>query len=188
MNKSIYSIRFVTALLVIMGLGITGCAELGWQRPVQPTSTQDVDLVSESYAAADSLFDQAPYLREDSQPLITASFVDVNDLKNSSSLGRIIAEQISSRFSQQGFTMIEMKLRNEVFIQERAGEFVLSRSVKDISQAHDAAAVVAGTYAVGRRSVYVSARLIRAADNLILAAVDYNLPLGPDTRALLANH
>jgi hypothetical protein len=52
---------------------------------------------------------------------------------------------------------------------------------------HNAAAVIAGTYAVGRNNVYVSARLIRAADNLIIASHDYALPLGPDTKALLAS-
>jgi TolB-like protein len=99
----------------------------------------------------------------------------------------MIAEQIASRFAQQGFTMIEVKLRNNLFIKENAGEFVLSRSVKDISEDHNVAAVIAGTYVVGRRSIYVNARLIRAADSLILAAYDYSLPLGPDTRALLAS-
>ena len=45
--------------------------------------------------------------------------------------------------------------------------------------------MIAGTYAVARQSVYVTARLIRATDNLVLAAYDYVLPLGPDARALV---
>jgi TolB-like protein len=77
--------------------------------------------------------------------------------------------------------MIEMKMRNNVYIKQNGGEFVLSRTVRDLSRAQNAAAVVAGTYAIGRNTVYVNARLIRAADNLILASHDYTLPLGPDT-------
>jgi len=46
--------------------------------------------------------------------------------------------------------------------------------------------VIAGTYAVGRQSVFVNARLIRATDNLVLASYDYVLPLGPDAKALIA--
>jgi hypothetical protein len=64
---------------------------------------------------------------------------------------------------------------------------MLSREVQNLSRLHNAAAVIAGTYAVGRNNVYVSARLIRAADNLIIASHDYALPLGPDTKALLAS-
>jgi TolB-like protein len=173
-----------SALLASLILGMVGCAV-----PYEPSRSaiQDEDLVTNSYKAADALLNQAPWLKENRQPLITATFVNVNALENSSALGRMIAEQVASRFAQQGFTMIEMKLRNNIFIKEGAGEFVLSRSVRDLSKTHNASAVVAGTYAAGRNSVYVSARLIRATDNLIVAAYDYSLPLGPDTKALLAS-
>ncbi|MFO1352369.1 MAG: FlgO family outer membrane protein [Gammaproteobacteria bacterium] len=147
----------------------------------------DSDLVSQSYSAADALVEQAPWLKDNRQPLLTATFVDINALENSSALGRIVAEQVSSRFAQKGFTMIEMKLRTNIFIKNNGGEFALSREVRSLSQVHNAVAVIAGTYAVGRNSVYVNARLIRAADNLILASYDYSLPIGPDTRALLAS-
>jgi TolB-like protein len=182
--KSIHIVSLCTALLTSLGSGISGCA-LPYEPP-RPT-IQDEDLVTASYRAADALSDQTPWLKESHQPLLTATFVNVNALEDSSGLGRIIAEQVASRFAQQGFTMIEMKLRSSVFIKEGAGEFVLSRSVRDISRTHNAAAVVAGTYAVGRYSVYVSARLIRATDSVILASYDYNLPLGPNTKALLAS-
>ena len=179
------------ALVLAIGLVAGGCAERGynlgfdnWYSP--PPPTPDADLVMASYQAADNMLEQAPWLKQSHQPLLTATFVNVNSLENSSGLGRIIAEQVASRFAQKGFTMIELKLRNDIFVKQEAGEFVLSRSVQDISRYHNVAAVVAGTYAVGRNSVYVSARLIRAADSLILAGYDYSLPLGPDTKALLA--
>ena len=82
--------------------------------------------------------------------------------------------------------MVEIKMRNNIFIKEGAGEFALSRSIREISQSHNAAAVIVGTYAVARQSVFVQARLIRAIDNLILSSYDYILPLGPDAKALLA--
>jgi len=180
--------KHLSRLAVLLAfLASTGCAEWGWAPAPRSMGTPDADIVGVSYEAADNLLAQAPWLRSDRQPLLTATFVNVNSLENSSGLGRIIAEQVASRFAQQGFTVIEMKLRNNIFIKENAGEFMLSRSVQDISRSHNAAAVIVGTYAVGRRSVYVNARLIRANDSLILAAYDYSLPLGPDTKALLAS-
>jgi len=81
--------------------------------------------------------------------------------------------------------VIELLLRNNVYIKSREGEFLLSRQVKNLVLEHDASAVLTGTYAVGSKHVYVTAKLIRTADNVVLAAYDYNLPLGPDTKKLL---
>jgi TolB-like protein len=169
-------------LLGSLCVGAIGCAS----RSTNQTNDPSADLIEKSYQAAEALLAQVPWLKDQRRPLLTATFVNINSLENSSGLGRMIAEQVSSRFAQEGFTVIEMKLRGNIFVKENAGEFVLSRSISDISQDHDVAAVIAGTYAVGRQSIYVNARLIRAADSLVLAAYDYSLPVGPDTRALLA--
>ena len=85
-----------------------------------------------------------------------ASFVNVNNLEESSSFGRIIAEQITSRFTQLGHKVIELKLRqNSIFIKEGQGEFILSRDVHELSKTYNASAVVVGTYADGGDRLYV---------------------------------
>jgi TolB-like protein len=179
------SLRGAATLLVAFSLGVLGCASSSDDVPVRPI-IQDANLVDANYKAADSLLTRAPWLRERRDPLLAATFVDINNLEMSSGLGRVIGEQLGSKFAQQGFTVVEIKMRNNIFVKEGLGEFALSRSIKEISQSHNAAAVIAGTYAVARQSVFVQARLIRATDNLILASYDYVLPLGPDAKALLA--
>ncbi|MDX1605297.1 MAG: FlgO family outer membrane protein [Candidatus Competibacterales bacterium] len=178
--------KSLIAMLGVLVL-LAGCASNGESDAPTFQPVRDDDLVSRSYEAAEALLAQVPWIRDNRQPLLTGTFVNINSLENSSALGRIVAEQISSRFAQDGFTMVEMKLRQNVFIQQNGGEFVLSREVRNLSRVHNAQAVIAGTYAVGRRNVYVTARLIRAADNLVLAAYDYSMPLGPDAKALLAS-
>jgi TolB-like protein len=177
-------IRLLTILCVFVL--IAGCAGTG-SNTADSRRQHDKDLVGESYYSADALLSQVPWLKENRQPLLTGTFVNINSLEDSSALGRIVADQISSRFAQQGFTMVELRLRRNVFIKTNAGEFMLSREVRKLSRLHNAAAVIAGTYAVGRNNVYVSARLIRDADNLIIASYDYDLPLGPDTKALMVS-
>ncbi|HOB61800.1 MAG TPA: FlgO family outer membrane protein [Candidatus Competibacteraceae bacterium] len=178
-------LRVGVLCLSTLGLGILGCASTADDTPVrQPV--QDANLVSANYGAADALLARASWLKERREPLLAATFVDINNLEMSSGLGRVIGEQVGSRFAQEGFTVVEIKMRNNIFVKEGAGEFMLSRSVKEISQSQNAAAVIAGTYAVGRQSVFVNARLIRATDSLVLASYDYVLPLGPDAKALLA--
>ena len=183
MNKSLY-LRLLTLLCV--AVLIAGCASKSASN-ADTRRPKDKDLVAQSYDSADALLSQVPWLKENRQPLLTGTFVNVNSLEDSSALGRIVAEQTSSRFAQQGFTMVELKLRRNVFIKAQGGEFMLSREVRNLSRLHNAAAVITGTYAVGRRNVYVNAQLVRAADHLIIASHDYSLPLGPDTKALLAS-
>jgi TolB-like protein len=184
MNWKIMSLRGVVTLFLAFCLGILGCASD--DVPVR-SIIQDANLVEANYGAADALLARTPWLKERREPLLAATFVDINNLETSSALGRVIGEQLGSRFAQEGFTVIQITMRNNIFVAEGTGELMLSRSVKEISQSHNAAAVIAGTYAVARQSVYVNARLIRATDNLVLAAYDYVLPLGPDARALVAS-
>ncbi len=182
MNKRLLS----TALVASLALFGTGCATWNNDAPKR-ADYADADIVSENHKAADALVAGAPYLQTGA-PILTGTFVNVNGMEQSSAFGRITAEQVGSRFAQKGYSVIEMKMRNNVYIQEGGGEFVLSREVRELAQTHNAHAVIAGTYAVGREGVYVSARLVRVADSRILSSYDYRLPMGPDTRALIASN
>lgn len=168
-------------------LGLLAVAASGCSRNVKDTS-----LVDASYDAADEIIDQ---IQDDKllsfdlstyKPIIVASFVDIDNVQHSSRLGRMMAEQVGSRFAQHGYQVIEMKLRtNSVFIEKERGELILSRELRDISQEHDAQAVIVGTYAAASQVVYVTVKAIRTSDGIIMASYDYSLPLGPDTKSML---
>ena len=117
--------------------------------------------------------------------LIVTSFADIDNLKNSSTFGRIIAQQVGSGFASRGHPVIELLLRDTVYIGVKEGEFLLSRALKDLSNEHDAQGVIVGTYAIGSNNVFVTTKLIRASDSLVLASEDFVLPLGPDARKLV---
>ncbi|MCK5720333.1 MAG: hypothetical protein KAH84_10360 [Thiomargarita sp.] len=158
--------------------------------------TKDRDLVSSSYRAADKLLsgvkDFYSFLHPrrngvySAKPILVASFVNINNLQQSSTFGLIVAEQIGSRFAQRGYKIIELKLRTDsIFVQQQTGELLLSRELQAISLQHDAYAVIVGTYAAGKEIVYVTAKLVRTKDNVILNSYDYSLPLGPNTKQML---
>ncbi|RMD70943.1 MAG: hypothetical protein D6819_02990 [Gammaproteobacteria bacterium] len=146
---------------------------------------EDADLMAANYQAADKLLENAKVPLSRERNLVVATFVNIDDLEDSSTLGRLIAEHLASRLVQKGYRVVELKLRNNIFIKQRAGEFMLSRSVQDVSTAHDAQAVVAGTYAIARNQVFVNARIIQPEDSTIIASYDYVLPLGKNLRALV---
>lgn len=144
------------------------------------------DIVANSYQAAERLVGAShqPIARD--KTVLVASLVNVSNLERSSDFGRIVSEQISSRLTQMGYQMREMKFRSSFLVKSGTGELILSRKLKEISQEHDAQAVITGVYAVAKKSVYVTLRLIRAADGRVISAYDYVLPMDADMASLLA--
>ncbi|OHB82570.1 MAG: hypothetical protein A2Z38_08610 [Planctomycetes bacterium RBG_19FT_COMBO_48_8] len=138
-----------------------------------------------NYKAADALLNAIrPKLSKDS-PILVASFVNIDALDESSTFGRVTAEQFASRFKQRNYTTIEMKLRTNVFIREGSGELLLSREVAEISSKHRAQAVVVGTYAVASKRVYLTARVINVSDGRVLSSYDYDIPITSDVFKML---
>ena len=72
-----------------------------------------------------------------------------------------------------------------MYVSQSQGEFLLSREVGQISSEHNAPVVLVGTYAVGDRNIFVTAKLIRTADGVIIASHDYAVPYTQEARALL---
>lgn len=188
MMKSIQRLCFAGLLALLM----SGCSQLLFDH-----AFLDRDLVRTSYKSVDMLLKgvkTVPALRPNPKrngvyinpPILVASFVNIDNVQKSSTFGRVIAEQMASRLSQKGYKVIEMKMRSDsIFIQEQTGELMLSRELRQISHKHNAYAVLVGTYGASKYVVYLTAKLIRTKDNVILNAYDYSLPVGPDTRKML---
>jgi len=153
----------------VHGVGTTpGNTGMGFGEP---------DLVKISYAIADRLIKDVSVPIDTKNPILISSLVDINNIEKSSGLGRIMSEQIGSRFAQQGFSIIELKLRESLYVKKQGGEFLLSRSVQDISKSHNAQAMLVGTYAQGRDTVYISTRILNAEKGKIISSYDFSIPL-----------
>ena len=183
--KALATLGTITGLVVVALA--TGCADTytgdSVTRARQPAI--DSDIVATSYMAAERLLNGSRQPMDKEKPILVASLVNVANLPQSSNLGRIISEQIASRLTQLGYQTREMKFRGSFLIRSGQGEFILSRALLDISRKQEAQAVIAGVYAVAKTGVYLTLRLIRAEDSVVVASYDYVLPLGPDTMAML---
>ncbi|MFO7985615.1 MAG: FlgO family outer membrane protein [Desulfatiglandaceae bacterium] len=144
-------------------------------------------VLESSYTAADRLAGVLLNKHFSMQtPILAASFVNIDNLSESSTFGRIISTQLSTRLTQHGFNIIEIKLRQEsVFIKEGKGEFMLSRELKDLSDSREIRAVLVGTYAVSEYFIFVSARIVRTKDSSVLAGYDYEVPNDTVTKSIL---
>ena len=178
-----------TALALLLAVGataLTGCAGYYYGENYGPTLGSMVrgSLVQASHGAADRLLQDVAL--DPRQPVLVGTLVNVDRLDESSRFGRIVSEQIAGRMTQRGMRVVELKLRDSVAMRSELGELLLSRELREVSQAHHAQAVLVGTYAVSARQVYVSLKLVLPEGNAVVAAHDYAVPLDDDVRSLLA--
>jgi TolB-like protein len=170
------------AVMSIALLLLAGCGTLG--NANNPPAEPEPDLSELVHAAAEQMIASNPELTRYS-PMIAATFVSIDNLSQSSTLGRISSEIMASALSRQGMEVREVKMRDSMFIEESVGELILSRQVQRLSAQHNARSILMGTYAQGQDYVYVSARVVRAGDAMVLGSADFRLPLNNNTRSLL---
>jgi TolB-like protein len=142
-------------------------------------------LVSVSYKAGDALLAQLGGKLEQDKPLIMATIVNIDALEQSSTLGRLLSEQISTRLVQGGVKMVEMKLRNNVYLKRNQGELMLTREIGEVALAHHAQAIVVGSYADSKELVFVNIKVIQPNTNYVLAGYDFVLHKDGTLRSML---
>jgi TolB-like protein len=146
----------------------------------------DADLIATTYCAVDTLLEKA---REDlggCQKIVTTTFVDLNDMQQTSPFGRLSGELAAARLSHHGLAAVNLNIRNDsVSIIEREGQFLLSRDIEELAAKHCADAALVGTFTESDETVIVSQRLINIHDSTIIGAIDYEIPKGPKLRSLL---
>ena len=172
-----------------------GCSEV-----VQPVITPRPLTVNEAYEqlprdtftithgsyAAQMLLNKTNGAIKKDVPLIIASFVDSNDLNYTTNLGRLLAEQFSTQFINNGYKVVELLLRNNLYITTKGGEFLLSREIKDLSlKQHNAQAALVGTYVTGVNQVFINAKIVDISTNIIISALDFAIPLDPNVIRML---
>lgn len=160
---------------------LAGCSTLG--NNAQPQEPKP-DLSELAHQAAQQMVANNPDLTRYS-PMIAATFVSIDNLTQSSTFGRISSEIMASALAQQGMQVREVKMRDSMFIEESVGELILSRQVQRLSSQHNARSILMGTYAQGQDALYVSARVVRAGDAMVLGSADFQLPLDNNMRSLL---
>jgi len=107
---------------------------------------KQADLVGVNYGAVDCLMWKARQWVPGNARILCATFVDNDDLTQASTFGRVLGELCSSRLAQRGHTVANMKVRRNVVIRPRDGEFFLSRDWQELGQIHNAQYILVGTY------------------------------------------
>ncbi len=148
--------------------------------------TKDTDLVEVSYDAASTLQQDLKRTIPEGSLIIVSTLLNVDDLKKTSSFGRIMSDQLASAFHNSGYRIIGMEMPIDLFVMQEGGALHLSDETQKILKNYGAAAaIVGGVYAPGKKTAYVSLRMIDTVSKNIISSTDLSIPMGPDAKILL---
>ena len=148
---------------------------------------QGVALQAKINQMGKALIANAGEVADDEYVVAVSTFVSLDNLYATSSLGRYLGEQLLATLQQGGLEVIEVRKTKEMMISPEHGEYALSRRLKELSQVQGAQAVVVGTYAVAGQEIFVNVRLLRNDDNRVLSSASLVLPIDAMTASLLAD-
>jgi hypothetical protein len=160
---------------------------------VRQQKRQKVDLIATSYKAVDTLLDRARARLGDDARVLVATYVDLDDMTQTGSFGRLSGELVSSRLAQQGYASVNLNIREKALaVMQKEGQFMLSRDIDKLSNKYEGDAVLVGTYTVADteaeadEAVYATLRLVDTKTHETIGAIDYQMPIGPRMERLLS--
>ena len=176
--------RYITTILLVIALsyGLAACAPPSSYERQKTKWTSDrlltTSIIEINQQAADNLLSNCNIFIDNQESIIVTSLVNINDMKKSSTMGRMSSEIIANRLAQHGYKVHEVKMGQNLFVGESQGEFILSRELQEIGKEHDVQGFIVGTYGISERrhahvnEVLISLRLVDA-DNIIGCSYNY---------------
>ncbi|OGQ98968.1 MAG: hypothetical protein A2505_05065 [Deltaproteobacteria bacterium RIFOXYD12_FULL_55_16] len=148
-------------------------------------------LRSEIQGLANELFrhlaDADPENGDLGKGILVCTFVELKKLSRTSSLGRYVAEQLMNEMQQRHYEVLEIRKSQAVMLQEKRGEFGLSRNPAEISQTVTAGAMLTGTYTPSKDSIVINARIIDNQSARLLSSATVIIPRNQLAEQLLAD-
>ncbi len=104
-----------------------------------------------------------------SEPIVITTFANLDNLKETNSLGRLIAESLIHEFQVRKWRVLDIRLSKNIEVNNK-GEFVLDRDVEKLYKRYRVAGVITGTYSVTEECVFINARLIDIRTGVVLSS------------------
>ena len=155
------------------------------ERPGVPSAAERLRAVVAGMAA--ELVRESRVVLPDGSLVAVASFVNLNDLYRTSSLGRYLGEEMLAGLHRAGAAVVEVRKTVGLLVRRKGGEYGLSRDLDQLDPVRRAQAVVVGTYVADGGEVMVNARLLNNSDGRVLATAGAVLRLDGLVRDMLAD-
>ncbi|MCB0322122.1 MAG: hypothetical protein KDD69_01080 [Bdellovibrionales bacterium] len=167
----LWGVSFVVSILLFGAF--SGCSKryhdlpAYWAIPISDPENQSVGRFKTSYLA-DQI--HAYFKGSISGPIAVTTFVDIDNLYQSSSFGRVLSEQLMSELAMRGYNVVEVRASDAMQIMFDKGEFGLSRDTRTLRGMQDISALVVGTYTVSPVRVYLNTRVLDPRSSLVISA------------------
>jgi TolB-like protein len=171
--------------LLALPLLLAACSSTPTKEEGNYATISSNQFIEANYKAADSIMHQLSGKLQADKPLIMATIVNIDALEQTTTLGRLVSEQLSTRLAQGGLSMLEMKLRNSVYLKRNQGELMLTREIGEVATTHNAQAIVVGSYAETSDMVFINIKVIQPNTNFVMAGQDYVLAKEAIVRSML---
>ncbi len=189
---------FFFLLLSLTGAGCTFCPTPGQECSRPPTfkptvnkqEARSVGYVSPTiFSVAQDIAHQLKSNIKGGQisdwPCIVTTFVDLDNLEQSTRFGRVLAESVGSELFRLGADIKDVRPARALYFQPGTGELILSRKAKRLASSVRARAVLVGTYTTGASSVIVTVRLIDLYNGKLLSVAGEEIAKTDSIKALL---
>jgi TolB-like protein len=182
------TLTFRLTLLILLSFTLSSCSSFNCT-PLEKHLGAEENLITLAKYITNGLTNQAfPPLMpmQPDLPILVTTFVNNDNLKETSRFSRILQEHITSRLVQLHYTAKEIKLRETLLMQEQSGETMLSRNLQELQtdQSLSAQAILVGTYSYTNRVMYISARLVNPKNRNIISTYDYRLCMDDNILAM----
>jgi TolB-like protein len=160
--------RFLKGLLILMAAAmlLAGCS--GAKRG-GTVSVLSPDFFGFGEDLARQLMANRQDGRKSGERLILTTFVNLDDLYETSGFGRTLTEALSTSLFKQGFGVAEIRKAPGLYVKSKSGELTLTRDATLIAQKQEAQAIVAGTYSLTPTTVIVNVRMIDAGSSDVMS-------------------
>ena len=118
--------------------------------------------------------------------LILTTFVNLDDLYQTSGFGRALAESLSNSLFRQGFRVAEIRKAPGLYVKAKGGELTLTRDISLIAKEQDVQAIVAGTYSLTPKTIVVNAKMLAADSEEVLSVAGLEIERSSNINYLLS--
>jgi TolB-like protein len=179
--------RASAALALTLAALLSGCSHSLHPQSDRLMISENTFIATNQQAVDQLVRHLGTHLPAGSGPLLVTTLVNIDNLDTSSTLGRVVSEQITSRLVQHDYRVVELKFGNSVYMRKNQGEMVLTRELQETASQHAAKAVVVGTYGESRNQAFISLKVVRPQSGAIIAVHDYAIRLDRGIGLMLRN-
>jgi len=174
---------FLRSACVVASLFCTGLSYAGDSIPVIHARSTPGKFSAKIIFLADQLERNIDKKNANSAFLV-GSFTNLNNLAETSPMGRLIAENLMHELQVRGWRIFEPRLMRN-FVINPSGEFTLSRDAKNLRDQFGVTGVVTGTIISSEEQLVINARVIDSQSGLVVSSGQIQIPSNWFTDALL---